>query len=91
MLKTTDNINANQSSIMNNCTVSTKKQNISTFVERDNVTRAEVIWALSCIENHLSMSAGGRCVEIMKYMYPDSEIASNIQLQRAKLTYVFMD
>jgi len=70
-----------------NCTVSTKKQNISTFLDRDNVTRAEVIWALSCIENNLSMSAGGRCVEVM---YPDSEIASNIQLQRAKLTYVII-
>lgn len=90
MIMTTDNVNANQSSIINNCTLSTKKQNISTFIERDNVTRAEVIWALSCIENHLSMSAGGRCVEIMKYMYPDSEITSNIQLQRAKLTYVLI-
>lgn len=37
MLMTTDNIIANQSTIMNNCTVSTKKQNISTFIERDNV------------------------------------------------------
>lgn len=36
------------------------------------------------------MSAGGRCVEIMKYMYSDSEIASNIQLHRAKLTYVII-
>ncbi|CAI6352627.1 unnamed protein product [Macrosiphum euphorbiae] len=90
MLTAPNDVNANQSTVKNNCTVSTKKQNISTFLERDNVTRAEIIWALSCIENHLSMSAGGRCVEIMKYMYPDSEIASNIQLQRAKLTYVII-
>jgi len=90
MLTATNDVNANQSTIKNNCTVSTKKQNISNFIERDNVTRAEVIWALSCIENHLSMSAGGRCVEVMKYMYPDSEIASNIHLQRAKLTYVII-
>jgi len=36
--------------------------------------KAEVICALSCIENHLSMSAGGRCVEVIKHMYPDSGI-----------------
>jgi len=75
MLTSTNDDNANKSMIENNdCTVFTKTQNISTFLERDNVTRAEVICALSCIENHLSMSAGGRCVEVIKHMYPDSGI-----------------
>lgn len=36
------------------------------------------------------MLAGGKCVEIMKHMFSDSATTVNLQLQRAKLTYVII-
>jgi len=53
------------------------EKNITPFFERDATTKAEILWALQCVFSHLSMSAGGACVETMKLMFPDSNIASN--------------
>lgn len=66
------------------------EKNITTFFEKDATTKAEILWALQCVYSHLSMSAGGACIETMKLMFPDSNIASNIKLQRTKLTYTIV-
>lgn len=63
---------------------------ISSFVERDQVTRSEILWALHCVASHVSMSAGGKSIETMKLMFPDSKIALNLKLQRNKLTYLIV-
>ncbi|KAF0750466.1 Uncharacterized protein FWK35_00013715 [Aphis craccivora] len=36
---------------------------------------------------HISMSAGGASIDIIKTMFPDSDIATNIKLQGTKITY----
>lgn len=66
------------------------EKNITQFFEKDATTKAEILWALQCVYSHLSMSAGGACIETMKLMFPDSNIASNIKLQRTKLTYTIV-
>lgn len=58
-------------------------------LEHEQTTKAEIIWALHVISSHIkSMSAGGQSIKMMKCMFPDSEIANNISLQRTKLTYI---
>lgn len=61
---------------------------MSLLLEHEKVTRSEIIWALHVISTHMSMSSGGKSVDIMKIMFPDSNIASSLQLQRTKLSYV---
>jgi len=61
---------------------------MSLLLERDKVTKSEIIWALHVISTHMSMLSGGKSVDIIKSMFPDSNIASGLQLQRTKLSYV---
>jgi len=57
-------------------------------IERDQTTKAEIIWSLHVISSHMSMSAGGKSIVAMKSMFEDSNTAKNISLQRTKLTYL---
>lgn len=56
------------------------QKSLSTMVERDQNTKAEIIWGLHVISSHISMSAGGKSILAMKNMFVDSDIAKNINL-----------
>lgn len=76
-----------------NSNVSCSSKNIKSltnFVEKDGTTIAEIKWALQCVYSHIFMSAGGASIDIIKTMFPDSDIAANMKLQRTKLTYTIV-
>lgn len=72
------------------CCNKNQQTTVVKFFNCDEVTTSEILWALHVIDSHLSMSSGGKSIEIMKSMFPDSKIAQNITLQRNKLTYIIV-
>lgn len=60
----------------------------TSMVERDSTTKSEILWVLNLISSHISMSAGAKSIDVIKLMFPDSEILKNVQLQRTKLSYL---
>ncbi len=51
-------------------------------MQRDNVTRAEILWHLEVVRFHDSQNSRGEEVRLFRLMLPDSEIANKIKLQR---------
>ncbi|KAE8742847.1 hypothetical protein FOCC_FOCC005271, partial [Frankliniella occidentalis] len=54
---------------------------------KNDVTKAEILWALNCVMSHISMSAGGKAVKLFPKMFSDSIIAAKMELGRTKLSY----
>ena len=50
-------------------------------------TKAEVIWALKCIESGYSNNSNNDMNAVFKCLFPDSEIASSFQMEPDKLHY----
>ncbi|XP_034246267.1 uncharacterized protein LOC117648128 [Thrips palmi] len=61
---------------------------LSHWIQREEVTRAEIIWCLASVLHHVSQSAAGQCISLLPFMLPDSQIASKLQLGRTKIGYV---
>lgn len=61
---------------------------LKSYLLNDDVTKAEIVWTLESIATHSSMRAAARNVGIFSYMFPDSQIAAKMQLQRDKLGYL---
>ena len=68
----------------------TDAKTLSTLLSRDDVTRAEIIWALHVSYHHLSY----RCCEDLsptfQQMFTDSEIAKKFSLGKTKVSYVIV-
>ena len=68
----------------------TDAKTLSKFLRRDDVTGAEIIWALCVIYHHLSY----RCCEDLsttfQQMFTDSEIAKQFSLGKTKVSYVIV-
>lgn len=60
---------------------------MATFLSKENVTKAEILWCLELVAGHSSMRAAASCVELFPVMFPDSQIAAKIQLGRIKIGY----
>jgi len=58
------------------------------FVSNDQVTKAEILWALKCVMSHYSLNSCRDIKQIMNLMFPDSVIARKITLGSTKLSYV---
>ena len=63
---------------------------MANYLSKDETTRAEIIWSLSVVWYHLTLVSGGKSVDSMKLMFPDSEIAKSIKLSRSKLAYTIV-
>lgn len=63
---------------------------MANYLSKDETTRAEIIWSLSVVWYHLTLMSGGKSVDSMKLMFPDSEIAKSIKLSRSKLAYTIV-
>lgn len=57
------------------------------MVEKDYVTRAEILWTLHAVMNHLSMRAAAESVQLFPLMFEDSKVAREMTLQRTKINY----
>lgn len=81
----------NQKTVSNQMTVSDQKtlpdQTMQTFVTPNKVTEAEILWCLHCVTEHSSFRSNARTVSLFKLMFPDSNIAQKMSLQRTKIAY----
>lgn len=57
------------------------------YILRDDVTKAEIWWDLFSVESHLSLRTAGAAAKMFPKMFPDSAIASKIELGRTKVGY----
>ncbi|XP_063221071.1 uncharacterized protein LOC134530286 [Bacillus rossius redtenbacheri] len=70
-------------------TVSTNR-GLSSYLKRDEVTRAETLWCLQTVMNHDSLRGAASSVSLFKRMFPDDYIANSMQLQKDKISYVIV-
>lgn len=70
-------------------TASTRKNlNLVNFFINDEVTRAEILWALNGVMCHTSLRGNANSASLFAQMFPDSEIASRFGMQKDKNSYV---
>lgn len=61
---------------------------LGNFILKDDVAKAEIVWALNKVVTHGSSRGSGSSSELFPYMFPDSLIAKNFMMQKDKLSYV---
>lgn len=59
-------------------------------LHNDKVTKAEVLWCLQSVMTHKSTNAAGKDVNLLKLMFPDSEIAKKMELRKSKIAYTLV-
>ena len=64
-----------------------KPRGLETMLKKNNVTKAEILWCLKIVRSRDSQSSGGESVNLFSQMFPDSEIAQKMKLQRTKIAY----
>ncbi|XP_043480404.1 uncharacterized protein LOC122510067 [Leptopilina heterotoma] len=55
---------------------------------KDEVTKAEIMWCLKSIVNHNSLRDIENSISLMKIIFTDSEIAKKLKLSKDKASYV---
>jgi hypothetical protein len=73
------------SSTISTVTLASQTKNI-TF--SDQVTRAEVLWAMNAARQGYSYFSCNESGDLFRKMFPDSKIAENFKMERNKLSYV---
>lgn len=68
-------------------TIQNKGGQISSFLTKDAVTRAEALWCLETVMTHNSLRNAASCCTLFKTMFPDSDIAPGMKLQKSKIAY----
>lgn len=53
-----------------------------------NIIKAETIWAMNVAKSNMSFKSCNETVDLFKDMFPDSKIASSMQLKEKKVSYV---
>lgn len=69
-------------------TSETVTDKLSSFLHKDDVTKAEVMWTLKTVMSNYSYNSAAGLNEIFKFMFPDSEIAKKFQLGSTKMAYL---
>jgi hypothetical protein len=67
---------------------SQQKTVVKQYMLTESVTKSEIFWCLQIVVNHIPFRTAERCTEGFKTQFPDSEIASKIQLKRTKIGYM---
>lgn len=68
----------------------TSPKGINKFLILEQVTEAEITWCMQTVMLHNSLRGASACVPLFTKMFPDSAIASRLQLQRTKMGYVIL-
>lgn len=63
------------------------RQEISSFLLSDAVTKAEVLWAAYCVTTHTSTPSGQKAVNLFPLMFSYSNIASKLKMNKDKIAY----
>ncbi|XP_047990547.1 uncharacterized protein LOC125229685 [Leguminivora glycinivorella] len=67
-----------------------EKRVIMTMLIKDEITKAEIIWCMYQVLSHSSQRSGGQAVDLFPLMFPDSDIAKKMRLQRTKIAYTVL-
>lgn len=70
-----------------NDTKGDKGRSIVGFVSGDEVTKAEILWAMKCMMSHYSYNSSSDMKDILKMMFPDSGIAKKMSIGSTKMSY----
>lgn len=87
----TTNQDTNQTEPSNPCPSALKQGSASSLVSffaKDDVTKADIKWALNVVQNRLSLNSCENISDTFRDMFPDSRIASKFQLGATKCTYI---
>lgn len=63
---------------------------IEKYLFKDDVTKTEIMWCLEAIMTHRSLRSAEKDVKMFPKLFPDSEIAKNMQLGRDKMAYTIV-
>ena len=58
------------------------------YVRKDDVLKAQILWALKVIESHFSYNSFRNILDLVKMMLPDSKIVEKLYLGSTKLAYL---
>lgn len=61
---------------------------LSSYMLSEGAMRAEIMWAIDRVMQHLSLRDGEEASSLFPLMFPDSEIASKFQMKKDKLAYI---
>lgn len=67
-----------------------KPANLQRYLLNDDVTKAEVLWAIQCVMTHKSMRSAASDVSLFLEMFPDSQIAGKMKMQKDKISYTIV-
>ena len=65
-----------------------KQSTISGSITKENVVRAEIIWALEILNCSYSLNSCAKKVKLFSVMFQDSNVAQNFQMTSTKASYV---
>jgi hypothetical protein len=60
---------------------------MNNYVIKDDVTKAEIRWAINCVTKHQSYRSCDGVADLFRSMFPDSSIANQFSMGRDKITY----
>lgn len=60
---------------------------VTGFLVTESVTKAEILWASYCVLTNTTTRSGAKATDLFPIMFPDSVIASKMQLQKDKISY----
>ena len=69
-------------------TSASSKGRLSAFIARDNVTNAEILWALKVVKSHYSFRSSTDMKQLFEAMFTDSTIAKQMSVGKTKVAYI---
>lgn len=87
--ETADSTSVSENVILttSNQTSANQPRGLKSMLIKNEITKAEVLWCLHLVQSHNSQRSGGDAVNLFRIMFPDSEVASAMKLQRTKIAY----
>lgn len=77
-----------KSKVLSQARENLKSTGMISYLEKDNVTKAEVVWCLKSVLYHNSLRDIESSVSTMKLLFPDSKIAKSLKLSKDKASYI---
>ena len=68
--------------------MSTTSATLTQCISRDDVLNAEVLWAIKTVMSHDTMNSSSNTGELLKMMFPDSQIAQKFSCGKIKCLYL---
>lgn len=65
-----------------------RQNNLASFMSKDSVLEAEIVWAVKTVMDHYSCSSSSNTEKLFQRMFPDSEIAKKLSCGKTKCAYL---